>query len=94
MTKAKRRAVVPLPVVAAELMFCSWETIARRTWMMATGSCSAAEYQRMILEKAEAAQRSACIALSARGERGALAILAPWHRCAAANVKRLRRARP
>ncbi|MDB5393198.1 MAG: hypothetical protein JWM91_704, partial [Rhodospirillales bacterium] len=29
----------------------SWETIARRTMMMAKGTCSPAEYQKMIAEK-------------------------------------------
>jgi hypothetical protein len=93
MKTMKRRAVVPLPVLAAELMLCSWETIARRTWMMATGSCSVAEYQRMVLEKANATGRSAQAMLSTPGMGTAAAMLAPWHRCAAANVKRLRRAR-
>jgi hypothetical protein len=93
MKKVKRRTVVPLPVIAAELVVCSWETIAWRSWMMATGSCSAAEYRRMVLEKATAAQRSAQVMLSAPGRGNASAILAPWHRCVAANVKRLRRPR-
>jgi hypothetical protein len=92
MRKVKRRTLVPLPVIAAELTVCAWETIAWRSWMMATGSCSAAEYRRMVLEKATAAQRSARVMLSP-GRGTASAILAPWHSCVVANAKRLRRRR-
>ena len=57
MTKRKRMKAVPLPVMMAELTFASWETIARRTWMMAQGTCSPAEYRRMVHEKAQAVYR-------------------------------------
>jgi hypothetical protein len=84
---------MPLPMLAADLMLCSWETIARRSWMMMSGSCSAAEYQRMMVEKATAARRSATIMLASRHQADPAAILRPWHSGAAANVKRLRRTR-
>jgi hypothetical protein len=43
----------------ADLAMASWETIARRTAMIARGTCSPAEYQCMITEKAAALQQSA-----------------------------------
>lgn len=72
----------------AELMMASWETIARRSLMIAQGTCSLAEYQKMAMEKAAALQQSALAVMSGRGEKAALA---PWHRRATANAKRLRR---
>jgi hypothetical protein len=70
-----------------ELMMASWETIARRSLMMVQGTCSAAEYQRMTSENAAALQQLALAVLSGRGKRAALA---PWHKRAIANAKRLR----
>jgi len=89
MRKRKRRRAPPLPLMIAELTWASWETMARRTWMMADGSCSMAEYQRMVLEKTRAAQRSA-MALMLPGVTLAAA-MAPWHGRAVANARRLRR---
>jgi hypothetical protein len=90
MKKRQRRcAVPPLPLLMAELTWASWETMARRAWMMADGSCSTAEYQRMVLEKTRAARRSA-LALMLRGG-GLAAALAPWHAPAVANARRLRK---
>jgi len=88
----KRRRVTPLPFMMAELMLSSWETIARRTWLIAQGRCPPAEYQRMVAEKAAAAYRSGLALASKRGEAGTRAALKPWHRRATANAKRLRRA--
>ena len=56
MKRRKKRAAVPLPLMMAETALSSWETIGHRTWMMAQGRCSPAEYQRMVVEKAQAAQ--------------------------------------
>jgi hypothetical protein len=81
----------PLPLLLAELAFASWETMLRRSAMIAAGTCSAAEYQRMVLEKAEAARRSALAMMAPGGSRGLEAALAPWHRRARANARRLRR---
>jgi hypothetical protein len=72
----------------AELMMASWETMALRSLMIAQGTCSLAEYQRMATEKATALQQSALAVISGHGE---MAALAPWHRHATANAKRLRR---
>jgi len=49
-TMPRRKRKSPLPLLLAELSFASWETIHRRTLMMARGACSPAEYSRMIGE--------------------------------------------
>jgi hypothetical protein len=87
--RKRRRAVPPLPLMMAELTWASWETVARRAWMMADGSCTTAEYQRMVLEKTRAAQRSAFALMLGGG--GFAEALAPWHGPAVANARRLRR---
>ena len=74
----------------AELMLSSWETIVHRTWMMAQGRCTHAELRSMAIEKAEAAYRSGLALAINRGTRAA-PVLAPWHRRATANAKRLRK---
>ena len=86
-TSARRRKRA-LPLVMADLMMASWETIARRSMMMARGACTTAEYKRMVMEKAAAAQDSALALVTGRGARAALA---PWRKRAAANARRLRR---
>lgn len=91
MNKRRRRKLVPLPLMAAELALSSWETIAHRTRMMAQGGCSPAEYQRMVLEKMEAACHSGlALAFPGKGDAAA-AVLAPWHSRATANARRLRK---
>jgi len=46
---------VSASLMMAELAWASWETIVRRTVMMAQSTCSAAEYHRMLDEKTAAA---------------------------------------
>jgi hypothetical protein len=77
-------------MLLAEMTLASWETIARRSLMIAAGSCSTAEYRRMVREKAMAMQRSG-LALMRPGRDRISAAVAPWHRAARANAKRLRR---
>jgi len=72
----------------AQLTAASWETIFRRTMMMAQGTCRPAEYQRMVMEKAAAMRLSTAALMSGKG--GA-AVLAPYLTRASANAKRLRR---
>jgi hypothetical protein len=84
----KRRRARPLPLMMAELAMASWETIARRTAMIARGTLSPAEYQRMFIEKAAALQQSAMAVMTGRGREAALR---PWHSRATANARRLRR---
>jgi hypothetical protein len=86
-----QRRTRPLPLMAAELALSSWEVIARRSLMMAQGRCSPLEYQRMVSEKVMAAQASAAALMAAGGQASMASVLAPWHRAARANAKRLRR---
>ena len=88
MKKLIRRRARTFPLMMAELAMASWETNARRTSMIARGTCSPAEYQRMIIEKAAALQQSAVAAMTGRGNKAALR---PWHKRATANARRLRR---
>ena len=77
--------------MAAELALSSWEVIARRSLMMALNRCPPLEYQRMVLEKMQAAQVSTAAFVLSGGTAPLAAMLAPWHRRANANAKRLRR---
>ena len=78
-----------LPVLLAELTAASVETVLLRTWMMASGTCSSAEYGRMVREKLLAARKS-CQAASGIVV-DPVTILRPWHTGATGNVRRLRR---
>lgn len=80
---------MPLPLMMAQLTFASMETIARRSLMMARGTCSPAEYRRMVREKVRAVQISGSRA--ARGQTNFAALLTPFHSRATGNAKRLRR---
>lgn len=73
-----------------DLSMASWETIARRTMMMACGTCSPAEYRRMVLEKSDAIRRTALLLSGPRWPSSA-ALMKPWHSKATANARRLRR---
>jgi hypothetical protein len=88
MRRHTRHASYALPMMMAQLAVASWETITRRTLMMAQGACSAAEYRRMAAEKVAAVQISAAALLRGRGQT---AVLAPFVVRARANAKRLRR---
>ncbi len=88
MKKRSRTTPLDLPLMMARLTFASWETIFHRTMMMAQGTCSAAEYQRMAAEKAAAMGHSLTALATGRGQA---AMLAPFVTRARANAKRLRR---
>jgi hypothetical protein len=75
-------------MMMARLAVASWETIFRRTLMIAQGTCTPAEYRRMAEEKLAAVQQSTAALMSGRGEA---AMLAPFVTRARANAKRLRR---
>src|SRR5512134_344857 len=89
--KPARRTVTSLPMMFAEMAAASVETIARRTAMMVSGQCSAAEYQRMVAEKARAAVETAMVLAKPQRKNAATKAMAPWHRRVVANAKRLRR---
>jgi hypothetical protein len=90
MRKSLRRRNRALPLMMTEMMLASWETMARRALMIAQNTCSPAEYERMVVEKAAAFQSSTLAAMSGRGT---CAVLSPWHLRAMANAQRLRRKR-
>lgn len=75
------------PWMLTDLSIASWETVMHRTRMMADGSCTMGEYQRMGMEKLSAMQ-SASIAM-ATGQ-GHAAALRPFLAKARANARRLR----
>jgi hypothetical protein len=77
-----------LPAMMTQLAISSWETIYHRTLMMAQGNCDIAEYQRMVMEKAEAMQASTLALMTGRGNAAALA---PYLVRSRANARRLRR---
>ena len=70
-----------------QLTLASWETIFHRTLMMAQGTCSVAEYQRMVTEKVAAVQASSLALMTGRGQA---AVLAPYLVRSRANARRLR----
>ena len=86
----KHRSTSPfaLPMMMARLTAASLETIFHRTTMMAKGTCSPAECQRMVAEKATAAQRSMAALMTGKSLTAALA---PYSSRARANAKRLRK---
>ena len=71
-----------------QLAFASWETIFHRSMMMAQGTCSAAEYQRMVMEKTAAMGQSMTALMTGQSQS---ATLAPFVTRARANARRLRR---
>ena len=62
-------------MMMARLTMASWETVLRRSLMMAQGTCVPAEYQRMTAEKVAAVQMSMGAFLRGRGQA---ALLAPF----------------
>ena len=76
------------PFMMAEMALASWETILHRTALMATGACTALEYERMLSEKMMAVQLSGVALMTGQAPE---AVLRPFHQRATANAKRLRR---
>jgi len=89
--KANKRRKSSLPLVMSELVLASWDTMARRTLLMLQNKCSPAEYRRMVREKLAAATESGLRLASSGGRASMTAVLAPWHRRATTNAKRLRK---
>jgi hypothetical protein len=90
MTRHKKDTPASLAGMMTDLTFASWATILRRTQLMAAGKCTPAEYQRMIMEKADAASAS-FLALARPGAPNLHAALNPWLVKAKANAARLRK---
>jgi hypothetical protein len=91
MTSKKPRGAEALPLMMTQLALSSFETVLRRSWLIASGTCSYAEYQRMLLEKVEAAGHSAKAVARVPDAGYLVQIVSPWHAGATANAKRLRR---
>jgi len=88
MRKPRGNSSYALPLMMARLTAASWETVWRRSLMMAQGTCTPAEYRRMTAEKVAAAQKSMAALISGRGQA---AVLAPFVNRTRANARRLRR---
>ena len=76
-----------------DLMLTSWETIARRSLLMAQNRCSPLEYHLMLFEKAQAAMETGYKFLSANGQPPLTSLIAPWLKRTKANSRRLRKSR-
>jgi hypothetical protein len=88
MRKPRRTSPYAFPLQMARLAAASWETIFRRSLMIAQGTCSPAEYRRMAEEKMAAVQLSTTALMTGGDET---AVMAPFVKRARANAKRLRR---
>ena len=86
----KNATPASLPFMMMELAFASWETIGHRTLMMAQGTCSIAEYSRMMQEKMAASEQTSAALLRSGPMVDWTALMAPWHRRATSNARRLR----
>ncbi|HEY9567986.1 MAG TPA: hypothetical protein VIR38_07840 [Thalassobaculum sp.] len=87
--RSRSRRKPTLPVLLTELAVASAETILHRTALAASGRCSPLEYQRMVSEKILAVQQTTFAAIVPGV--AAATLLAPWHRAARSNARRLRR---
>jgi len=76
-----------------DLMLSSWETIARRSLLIAQNRCSPLEFHRMVSEKAQAAMETGHKIMAANGHPAITSLIAPWLKRSKANSKRLRRRR-
>ena len=76
-----------LSLMFTELALASWETVWRRTALMATGACTRAEYEQMVHEKMHALQQASVALMTGQD---AQSVWQPFHRRATANARRLR----
>ena len=88
MKKRTRVSPFAFPTMMVRLTMASWETIFHRSSMMARGTCSPAEYLKMVSEKSAAMQGAAVALMTGRSPE---AVMAPFLTRARANAKRLRR---
>src|ERR1700747_674286 len=90
--KARRRRRTSLPIMMTDLMFASWETVARRALLIAENKCSPAEYSRMFQRKGPGGGRDRVgTHLERRQGRTGFDAGAMEHRRAVANARRLRK---
>jgi hypothetical protein len=88
MKKRIRKSPYAFPMTMALLVAASWETVMRRSLLMAQGTCTPAEYRRMAEEKAAAVRSSVAAMLTGRSPA---VVVAPFVSRARANARRLRR---
>jgi hypothetical protein len=88
MRKHIRSSPYAFPMTMFLLTAASWETVLRRSLLMAQGACTPAEYWCMGEEKAAAMRSSVTALMTGRSQA---AVLAPFVTRARANAKRLRR---
>ena len=88
MKKRIRKSPYAFPMTMALLTAASWETVIRRSLLMAQGACTPAEYWRMAEEKAAAVRSSVAAMLTGRSPA---VVVAPFVSRARANARRLRR---
>ncbi len=93
MTRIASSGLYSLPLMMTDLAIDACATIASRAHLIATGQCTAAEYRRMITEKAEALQASVLAVANATPAHALEAAMRPWVNGARANAKRLSRKR-
>ena len=87
----KSRKAASVPMMMANMAVASWETILQRSMLIAQNACSQEEYVRMVQEKAEATMESSMKLLWSGGMAPMASLIAPFHRRATANAKRLRK---
>ncbi len=76
-----------LPIMWTELAMASWETIWHRTALMASGTCTFAEYESMLSEKMGAMTQAGAALFAGKQPAD---VLRPFHKKATANARRLR----
>lgn len=91
MRARKRRKTVSLPGMLTNLTLASWETITRRTMLIAQNRCTPTEYQRMVGEKAQAAMETTFRLASSGSQASFASLIAPWYSRVTSNAKRLRK---
>jgi hypothetical protein len=91
MKSRKIMEAASLPTMMANLTMASWETIMQRSMLIAQNACPPEEYLRMVQEKTEATMESGMKLLWSGGQASMASLIAPWHRRATANAKRLRK---
>jgi hypothetical protein len=90
MKARRRRKAASMPKMMANMTKASLETITYRSILMAQNACPPEEYVRMVQEKTEAAMESGMKWMMSGGLASMESLMAPWHRRAVANAKRLR----
>lgn len=86
-----KRSSTHLPLTVFQIAMNAAETVARRSWMMASGRLSPAEYHRMFDEKIRALQQTGMAMVSK--DPSIAKLLKPWDVATRRNAKRLRRSK-